>query len=253
MPDACQKCGTPDRAPLVKGLCAVCRWRDRRPWPSWPLHPIPALNAHLGLPLDTPSYADVSWGALTADELPGFCMETVSILFDGPVRVATWPAGAVTSSTAPWPEDPYPFAVRLRVYHFERPIFLEAQRRPGILGWQMSIGGLSDRRADRVDGQHILAAWQSRSLLTADARVGPATGSGTWEDAEHFKRVVGPAVRELYARHGRPPSARAVLRHLRTQLGHVDPSLFTRWYRGFGWKSWAHFRNEVLTEGSPSS
>lgn len=76
------------------------------------------------------------------------------------------------------------------------------------------------------------------------AKGGRPRGTGTFENGDAFKAVIGAAVQELRAR-GKNPTPVEVRRHLRTRMGDVDPALFTRWYQRFGWRTWTDFLADV--------
>jgi hypothetical protein len=58
------------------------------------------------------------------------------------------------------------------------------------------------------------------------------------------KARFAPAVDAL-RRRGRNPTAAAVLREVRTQLGKIDPAQFTRMYQRHDWRTWQDFLSEL--------
>ena len=91
----------------------------------------------------------------------------------------------------------------------------------------------------------VVRAWKAVQLLFERVlRAGRPRGTGTFENREAFKAVIGAAVRELRNQH-RNPTTGAVLRYLRTGWGKADPSQLTHWYQGFGWPTWQDFLDDL--------
>ena len=145
---------------------------------------------------------------------------------------------------------------RYRVVEGRGRVFLEVVSRPGQ-AQSVAVRGVEAARRP----QEVLAAWRGLRLLRRlRAAGGRPLGSGTFRDADDFRRAVGKAVRAIHSQGVHPSEVRVaeylaarpkLLRRAPTGRERPDAESVERslraWLGRYGYVSWQAFLDDVLT------
>jgi hypothetical protein len=111
-------------------------------------------------------------------------------------------------------------------------------------------------RIDAKDGEHSAlleqlenrlddaAHWRAVALRARE-NAGRPPGSGIFEDADHFRSVVGEVIRTIRAGRHRPTERRVAELLSGQSIGHGPVSQLSEWCKAFGLKSWQAFLSTI--------
>ena len=131
--------------------------------------------------------------------------------------------------------------------------------KPLVLVESEALTPAEARAVGTMHGQVL--SWYRRHILGRQLPTGRPLGSGTFRDADDFKRTVGQAVRAIHSQGIHPSEARVaeylaarpkVLRRAPTGRERPDAESVERrlraWLEAYGYSSWQAFLDDILTD-----